>query len=390
MGQRMGKIFIDANIYLDFYILGQPKYQKLLPTLVAAKNDIFVSKQIVDEVRRNKCKKFLLHAEQFYATLPKKFNLPSFTPTGGTAAKKWSKRISDLEKELIACASDYENSISAVAKSISTSTDRVSKELEKLFKNAATPTAIQLERARLRKELGNPPGKRSDPLGDQLSWEQFLDLLKQGEKISIITRDSDYFDIVFGEVRLKAPLETEVREKIGRRGDIYCFTDLIAGLTHASKHGNSAVKNLPNKNQEKEIRREQVNTAGTAIIVNPSMTSGGIESATLPSFYLRPNTQGIVNTSSLLFGTSPSEIRFNRYMPNETFPSTTFGLKPTTIPIGGVGVITPNTITGLSIEAGPLSSSILTGWRCIHCGVLNSILTDPSQCKVCKKDRHSI
>jgi len=45
-------IFIDANQYLDFYQLKSGS--KLLDLLVEQQKNIFVTKQVVDEVKRNK------------------------------------------------------------------------------------------------------------------------------------------------------------------------------------------------------------------------------------------------------------------------------------------------------------------------------------------------
>ena len=57
---------------------------------------------------------------------------------------------------------------------VSQSKDEVSKVLAGLFSQAVAPNEGELQRARARKERGNPPGKKSDPLGDELSWEQGL------------------------------------------------------------------------------------------------------------------------------------------------------------------------------------------------------------------------
>jgi hypothetical protein len=96
--------------------------------------------------------------------------------------------------------------------SITNSTDAVSKALEPIFQNAQTPSPEQLERARYRKEVGNPPGKQADPLGDQISWEQLLDTYK-GEELIIVTNDGDYFCSYDGRKHLNPLLVTNLREK---------------------------------------------------------------------------------------------------------------------------------------------------------------------------------
>jgi hypothetical protein len=47
-------IFIDANVYLDFYRI--PSGKKLLTSLLEQRDHIFVTTQLVNEVTRNKLK----------------------------------------------------------------------------------------------------------------------------------------------------------------------------------------------------------------------------------------------------------------------------------------------------------------------------------------------
>src|SRR5579859_2861156 len=47
-------IYIDSNIYLRFFDSNQPNFKHLLNTLIQLKDRIFVNKQIVNEVNRNK------------------------------------------------------------------------------------------------------------------------------------------------------------------------------------------------------------------------------------------------------------------------------------------------------------------------------------------------
>jgi hypothetical protein len=68
-------------------------------------------------------------------------------------------RAVKVRNELTALAAD------ALSK-ISRSADDVSQRLENLFDNPISATNDEMCRARNRKETGNPPGKKGDPLGD--------------------------------------------------------------------------------------------------------------------------------------------------------------------------------------------------------------------------------
>src|SRR5262249_23086757 len=77
---------------------------------------------------------------------------------------------------------------------ISRSEDEVSIRLSVLFNNAILPNAAEMQRARERKERGNPPGKPNQPLGDQIVWEQLLTHCKTNncKRLWIVSKDSDY------------------------------------------------------------------------------------------------------------------------------------------------------------------------------------------------------
>ena len=160
-------IFIDANQYLDLYRLKDSK--TILPTIDERRRDIFVTVQVVDEVNRRK----LALVENFL----KNELTPKLQPKGDLPEQLLS---SDAINRLRACKDaksvkeEFAKLIPDLLKQVSQSTDVVSKALENLFSNPVEHKAEELERARLRQERGNPPGKKSGPIGDQLNWEQIL------------------------------------------------------------------------------------------------------------------------------------------------------------------------------------------------------------------------
>jgi len=87
--------------------------------------------------------------------------------------------------------------------------DDVSKSLKPIFDLSITETAEQLERARRRKEIGQPPGKSKDSLGDEISWEQLLDGSTDKGEIWIVTGDSDYYIEIGDKSMLAPPLSQE-------------------------------------------------------------------------------------------------------------------------------------------------------------------------------------
>lgn len=161
-------LFIDANRYLDLYGLVDGK--KLLDLLEQQKTYIFVSAQIVDEVLRNK----LQCAHKFFSDTFKELNeIKASVPDHllGISAEEIKKfrKILEEAKDVRKKLTDH---AAETLRKISRSEDDVSKRLDALLDNSLKPTDDEMLRARKRKETGNPPGKPSDPLGDQITWEQ--------------------------------------------------------------------------------------------------------------------------------------------------------------------------------------------------------------------------
>ncbi|WP_375765423.1 PIN domain-containing protein [Archangium gephyra] len=200
----MARVFIDTNIYLEFFKTSDPsllKHAKAISHEISG--EVFVSQQMVDEVERNKmavASRFL--EEQLKRLdLPKVF-LPVFPDNINQKIEALSKEASKIRQEGNALVHDY---LSKLAQS----SDETSTILASLFSGAKKPNEDELKRARDRRERGNPPGKREDPLGDQISWEQFLGQAKESP-IWIVTKDLDYLFKFEGRVQINSYLRQEL------------------------------------------------------------------------------------------------------------------------------------------------------------------------------------
>jgi hypothetical protein len=145
-----------------------------------------------------------------------------------------------------------------VLSKISRSEDDVSKRLHNVFSRATAPTLDELKRARQRRECGNPPGKSSDPLGDQISWEQLLTHCTQNgcKRIWIITDDTDYL-AKYQKKRLLNPLlNRDLVSACRGQPEVRCFDDLLDGLTEFAKVVGVDEKNLPTTQEAKQIKEE--------------------------------------------------------------------------------------------------------------------------------------
>jgi hypothetical protein len=247
----MPSIFIDANILLGFWSLREGRISDdLLLPLVELSEHVLITQQVADEVNRNKLQVFLANSE--FKAGPDAVRYPDHLIEG-----KEIHELNRVVKELSSSAADatkrWRKIRADTANKISTNTDLTSTMLKPLFANAVRPTTEQFAAARDRYERGNPPGKKSDRLGDQLSWQQFLDAAEGEKRVWIITRDSDYAELVDKRRLLNPFLHRELLEKGVQTVDVH---DNLASAIKALKEAGLSASKL---DEEKltELEKEE-------------------------------------------------------------------------------------------------------------------------------------
>ncbi len=222
----MPAIFIDANILLGFWCLREGRLpSELLLPLVELGGHVLITKQVADEVQRNKLTVFLKNVGEM------SMKTPPLIPDHLAKRKSYhdlNNELKRLDEMATSARKQWNASTSELAAAISEGSDLVSEMLAPLFEQAVSPTREQLDAARHRKELGNPPGKRADPLGDQISWEQLLDASKKEKEVWILTKDSDLAHVVDGTRHLNPFLRQELLARGVQK--IHVFDNLSAAM----------------------------------------------------------------------------------------------------------------------------------------------------------------
>ena len=169
------------------------------------------------------------------------------------AVAEWNKASS----ELVQLSKQNQEKLSEIAQALLTqvmrSEDAASAVLSALFARQHTPTPEEVERARLRRERGNPPGKPDDPLGDQISWEQLLARYDGAAPLWIISKDNDFSSKVLKHRYFNAFLWNELADRLGRPPEVFVYDSLAEGLSHYSAHRQAPVAHLPPEEELKEI-----------------------------------------------------------------------------------------------------------------------------------------
>lgn len=252
-----GVLFIDANQYLDLYRIVSGK--KLLAALQEQRVYILVTAQVVDEVHRQKVKV----TASFLADSVKKLELHSIAvpdhllSTVDDRVVHIRDQLQKIREKVNETKEEFKKLTHDLLEQVSQSKDEVSKVLAGLFSQAVAPNEGELQRARARKERGNPPGKKSDPLGDELSWEQILSQCQDKPRLWIITKDSDYGTEHEGKIFLNAALYQELARLYQSEPAVFCFDNIADGLKHFADTTGAKAEKLPTPEETEQIKKEQ-------------------------------------------------------------------------------------------------------------------------------------
>ncbi|WP_342658247.1 PIN domain-containing protein [Sphingomonas sp. NY01] len=179
-------MFVDTNVLLSFYAFTSDDIEQLRKLEGLIENGtlkLYVSRQVADEFARNRETKLAKSIDDFAAK--GSMALPRFL-ADTEEGDAYSKAVQELDKArntLVqkAKASAAENSFA------------VDELVHSLIEKAGVGEVTQemIERARLRRDVGNPPGKDKS-LGDQINWEYLLECVDDGVDLHVVSIDGDY------------------------------------------------------------------------------------------------------------------------------------------------------------------------------------------------------
>ena len=179
-------LFVDSNIFLDFYHFSSDdldELKKLTKLISDGEIILIVTRQVRDEVLRNRDNK-VSDAYKKFKDSKVELMLPQICKSYPeyelirNALSNLRKAKSELHDKLI---TDIEKR--------SLKADEIISELFGL--SNVVESEKYIEKAQLRMQLGNPPGKKQS-YGDAVSWETLLSEVKNQEDLFFISDDKDY------------------------------------------------------------------------------------------------------------------------------------------------------------------------------------------------------
>lgn len=180
-------LFIDTNILLSFYHLTNDDLEELkkLAVLMGQKTvTLHVTDQVVAEFTRNR--------ESKIADAVKKLKEQHLNLQFPQVCKDYPEyqQLRELQKQYDTA---HSNLLSKLLADVLASKLRADVAISELFNAAAQAEtdAETVSKARVRVDVGNPPGKNGS-LGDAINWELLLKTVPYGTSLYFVTEDRDY------------------------------------------------------------------------------------------------------------------------------------------------------------------------------------------------------
>jgi PIN domain-containing protein len=215
------QVFIDANVFLSFYHFTSEdlvQLEKLAHLIEEDEILLQLPRQVIDETWRNRANKIkpALDALRKHTFAPK---YPVYCK--GYAQYAEMRRAAEfLEKQRSALVDQIDKDIEAR----NLGADKL---LRRLFDaGKVIETSVQIvNRARLRSELGHPPGKKGS-IGDAVNWESLL--VEPIGDLHVISEDGD-FASALDETKFDDFLQDEWKKK-ARGGKVTLYRSLTPFL----------------------------------------------------------------------------------------------------------------------------------------------------------------
>jgi hypothetical protein len=215
----MRRLFLDANILLDFYRFGDDdisEIRKILALIAGQELYLFTNQHLTDEISRNREKVISESLAEI-----KSLNYRVKTPNYGKDLPEY-KALTEILKKANSSLANFTASLQNLIANRALPADNLISDLMSASQKIPITPEI-MSSAKDRMALSNPPGKKGS-LGDALHWECLLSI-ELGYNSDIVSRDGD-FASELDPKRMKDFLIQEWNGKFGKYSEISIFRSL--------------------------------------------------------------------------------------------------------------------------------------------------------------------
>jgi len=193
--------FIDSSVFLRLYNLNDDQLEKLeqiINLISEEKIFLIVNQQVIDELNRARERRIGEIIDSLTSFRDKlndanKNRKPNICK-GLDGSKLVDKSIAEIQDKINATCKLVEKLIRDVREKANKRELHADILLKKIFQKSKIGQISDdvYRRAEKRFKLGNPPGKRNDPIGDAVNWEYLLENVPEGKTLYFIGSDNDF------------------------------------------------------------------------------------------------------------------------------------------------------------------------------------------------------
>jgi len=181
------QLFIDTNVFLSFYHLSSDdleELKKLSVLILQKKVELYLPKQVEDEFFRNRDSKI--------ADAINRFKLDKLNKEFPQICKEYPEYVY-MREAIKSYEKEKGKLLEKLTKDFSSNELKADHIINELLGNAIKipTTEVLLKKAKVRFDLGNPPGKNGS-YGDALIWECLLSNVPDEKNFIFVTDDADY------------------------------------------------------------------------------------------------------------------------------------------------------------------------------------------------------
>lgn len=235
MASKLQKLlFVDANIWLDFYRSRNETGLALLNHLESVAPKIITTYQLESEYKRNRQAAILEGMQDLKP--PSQVQRPGLF-SDAKASAVLSRSIKEAEKRVKSLKAKLKKVLENPA-----AHDPVYQACQRIFHKAddLTLTRDDTVRHTIRRRAfkrflhGCPPRKRGDTsIGDAINWEWMVHCANsENAELVIVTRDTDYGAIFEDRAYVNDHLKQEFAERVSKRRKLLLYTKLSEALKH--------------------------------------------------------------------------------------------------------------------------------------------------------------
>jgi len=253
-------LFVDTNIWLDFYRARNETGLRLLEHVEAVSEKLIVTYQLESEYKKNRQAAILEGMQELKA--PQQISRPGIF-SDAQATKIMARNLKDAEKRV-------KNLKTRLVRALENPAihDPVYKVCQRLFHKTDDLTLTRdnvlrriVRRKAYRRYLhGCPPRKKNDTsYGDAFNWEWMVHCAtQQGAGLVIVTRDADYGMVVDDISYINDHLRQEFSDRVSRKRKLLLFSRLSDALK---------LFEVPVSLQEEEAEKEIVSAGNQRLVI---------------------------------------------------------------------------------------------------------------------------